>query len=73
MLETDGPYEGATCARTNSSGFAHQNNSQVAQWQATVGFYQQLKRELNTYNTVPDPYWMAGGTNKEPMGYTDEW
>jgi hypothetical protein len=27
----------------------------------------------NTYLTVPDPYWMSGGTNKEPMGYTDAW
>jgi len=38
-----------------------------------VDFYKQLKEELNTYNTVPDPYWMAGGTNQEPMGSTDEW
>ena len=29
---------------------------QVAQWRATVDFYKQLKEELNTYNTVPDPY-----------------
>ena len=37
MLETDGPYEGATCAATNHSGFAHVNNSQLAQYGAAVG------------------------------------
>ena len=73
LLETDGPYEGATCAVTNHSGFAHQNNSQVAQYQATVDFYLELKARFNTFNTVPDPYWSSGGTNKEPMGYTDQW
>lgn len=73
LLETDGPYEGATCAVTNRSGFAHVNNSQLAQFRATVEFYQRLKSKLNTYNTVPDPYWSSGGTNKEPMGYTDAW
>ena len=73
MLETDGPYEGATCAVTNASGFAHVNNSQLAQFRATVDFYRLLKQRLNTYNTVPDPYWSSGGTNKEPMGYTDAW
>lgn len=73
MLETDGPYEGATCAPTANSGFAHVNNSQLAQYKVTVDFYRDLKREVNTFNTVPDPYWSSGGTNKEPMGYTDEW
>lgn len=73
MLETDGPYEGATCGVTPKSGFAHANNSQTAQWNATVEFYRTLKRRFNTYLTVPDPYWMSGGTNKEPMGYTDAW
>ena len=43
MLETDGPYEGATCAPTNNSGFTHTNNSQVGQWNATVEFYRTLK------------------------------
>jgi hypothetical protein len=38
-----------------------------------VDFYRTLKAKLNTYNTVPDPYWSSGGTNKEPMGYTDAW
>ena len=57
MLETDGPYEGATCAVTNASGFSHANNSQLAQYAANVAFYRQLKRELNTFLTVPDPYW----------------
>ena len=73
MLETDGPYEGATCGVTNNSGFAHVNNSQVGQWNATLQFYRTLKEKYNTYLTVPDPYWMSGGTNKEPMGYTDKW
>jgi hypothetical protein len=73
MLETDGPFEGATCAVTNHSGFKHVNNSQVQQWNATLEFYRTLKRTMNTYLTVPDPYWMSGGTNKEPMGYTDAW
>jgi hypothetical protein len=73
MLETDGPYEGATCGVTAKSGFTHVNNSQVGQWDATLQFYRVLKAEFNTYLTVPDPYWMSGGTNKEPMGYTDAW
>jgi len=73
MLETDGPYEGATCGVTPNSGFAHVNNSQVVQWNATLQFYRTLKEKYNTYLTVPDPYWMSGGTNKEPMGYTDAW
>ena len=51
LLETDGPYEGATCAQTNQSGFAHVNNSQLAQYRATVDFYRTLKRELNTFKT----------------------
>ena len=96
-----GPYEGATCAPTNNSGFSHVNNSQVGaepltppphartaapvlaqvcrlwgqvgQWNATLQFYRTLKEKYNTYLTVPDPYWMSGGTNKEPMGYTDAW
>jgi hypothetical protein len=67
------PAEGATCGVTNSSGFAHVNNSQVGQWNATLQFYRTLKEKYNTYLTVPDPYWMSGGTNKEPMGYTDAW
>ena len=37
MLETDGPYEGATCALTESSGFVHVNNSQIAQAPALYG------------------------------------
>eukprot|EP00966_Prymnesium_polylepis_P113988 2634696-Prymnesium_polylepis.1 len=103
MLETDGPYEGATCGVTSKSGFVHVNNSQVRQWNATLQvrappeltrrrrtscsssrppreyglpspqFYRELKEKYNTYLTVPDPYWMSGGTNKEPMGYTDAW
>ena len=68
-----GPYEGATCAPTNNSGFSHVNNSQVGQWNSTLQFYRTLKEKYNTYLTVPDPYWMSGGTNKEPMGYTDAW
>ena len=39
MLETDGPYEGATCAVTHASGFSHANNSQLAQYAANVAFY----------------------------------
>ena len=73
MLETDGPYEGATCAVTNASGYIHANNSQLTQYAATVAFYRQLKREFNTFLTVPDPYWNSGGTNREPAGYTDAW
>jgi hypothetical protein len=73
MLETDGPYEGATCAVTGASGFLHANNSQLTQYTANVAFYRQLKRELNTFLTVPDPYWNSGGTNREPAGYTDAW
>ena len=46
---------------------------QVGQWNATLQFYRTLKEKYNTYLTVPDPYWMSGGTNKEPMGYTDAW
>ena len=45
----------------------------MAQWNATLQFYRTLKAKYNTYLTVPDPYWMSGGTNKEPMGYTDAW
>ena len=56
MLETDGPYEGATCAVTANSGFRHANNSQVRQWNATVEFYRTLKEKYGTYLTVPDPY-----------------
>ena len=73
MLETDGPYEGATCAVTSKSGFRHVNNSQLVQYAANVEFYRQLKREFNTFLTVPDPYWNSGGTNREPAGYTDAW
>ena len=73
LLETDGPYEGATCAVTPNSGFAHVNNSQHAQWAATAAFYRQLKATLNTYLNVPDPYYSSGGTNRQPMGYTDAW
>ena len=40
---------------------------------STFRFYTKLKKDYNTYLTVPDPYWMSGGTNKEPMGYTDGW
>ena len=29
----------------------------TAQYAANVAFYRQLKRELNTFLTVPDPYW----------------
>jgi hypothetical protein len=71
--QTDHQYEGATCAVTSKSRFAHQNNSQLVQALACQRFYRQLKADYNTYLTVPDPYWMSGGTNKEPMGYTDAW
>ena len=47
--------------------------SKLAQYAATVAFYRQLKRELNTFLTVPDPYWNSGGTNREPAGYSDAW
>ena len=57
MLETDGPYEGATCGVTNASGFTHAANSQIQQARVCQTFYAKLKKDFNTYLTVPDPYW----------------
>jgi hypothetical protein len=51
MLETDGPYEGATCGVTNASGFKHAANSQIQQARACQKFYAQLKKDYNTYLT----------------------
>ena len=71
MLETDGPFEGASCYATNVSDFVSPRNSQSRQVQAIIGFYQTLKERYNTYLTVPDPYELTSGVNKEPIGYTD--
>jgi len=72
MLETDGPYEGAPCAAHNHEFHRGLGDSQVAQDYYVQDWYRSMKVH-DTYFTVPDPYWLNGGTNKEPIGYTDRW
>ena len=72
MLETDGPYEGAPCAAVSHEYHRGIHDSQAAQDALTQDFYRSLKVK-DIYFTVPDPYWLSAGTNKEPIGYTDRW
>ena len=72
MLETDGPYEGSPCNAVSHEYHRGLHDSQAAQDMLTQDFYRSLKvRDI--YFTVPDPYWLSAGTNKEPIGYTDRW
>ena len=72
MLETDGPYEGVPCDATFHAYHRGRADSQAAQDFFTQDFYRSLKVK-DLYFTVPDPYWLNAGTNKEPIGYTDKW
>ena len=72
LLETDGPYEGVPCEATGHAYHRGRADSQAAQDFFTQDFYRSLKVK-DLYFTVPDPYWLNAGTNKEPIGYTDKW
>ena len=72
LLETDGPYEGQPCDATYHAYHRGRADSQAAQDFFTQDFYRSLKVK-DVYFTVPDPYWLNAGTNKEPIGYTDRW
>ena len=72
ILETDGPYEAVPCDSTTHAYHRNRWDSQAAQTFFTQDFYRSLKVR-DVYFTVPDPYWLSAGTNKEPMGYTDKW
>ena len=72
LLETDGPYEGSPCAAVSHEYHRGLHDSQPAQDMLTQDFYRSLKVK-DVYFTVPDPYWLSAGTNKEPIGYTDRW
>ena len=61
MLETDGPYEGATRGVTNASGFKHAANSQIQQARACQKFYAQLKKDYNTYLTGTKTHRLCDG------------
>jgi len=68
-IETDGPYHGDVCAATGHAHHRGLEDSQVAQWQACVRFYHEL-RKRGVYIHTPDWYYL-NGSNRCAMGYRE--
>eukprot|EP00750_Incisomonas_marina_P013765 INCI17536.7.p1 GENE.INCI17536.7~~INCI17536.7.p1 ORF type:complete len:859 (+),score=106.03 INCI17536.7:189-2579(+) len=70
MIETDGPYEGYTCASTSHSHHRGYNDSMWTQYERNMDFYAWC-RARGMYIHAPDPFYMRG-INKDGMGYVEE-
>jgi len=70
MYEIDGPFKGAPCVSASHEYHHGLGDSQPAQHFFMEDFYHSLKMK-DHYLTVSNPYWLGGGTNKEPIGYTN--
>ena len=53
-VETDGPYEGESCASTNHSHHANLADSVYNNWKRNMEFYHQLQ-STGVYINAPDP------------------
>lgn len=69
-VETDGPYEGESCAATNHTHHRNLADSIYTNWARNMQFYHELVAK-GTYINAPDPYFLDG-THKDGMGYDEE-
>jgi hypothetical protein len=80
FIDTDCPFEHSACASTEHE-HAGLLDSEVAQFEANVGWYAGLPAAANNLSlegggiiiSCPDPYELSAGTWKQPIGYTDAW
>jgi hypothetical protein len=70
MLETDGPYVGASCASTNHSHHVDHEDSVYQQMQLQNNFFLKL-RGMGVYLNQPDTYFFQGGS-RTGMGYSEQ-
>eukprot|EP00911_Craspedida_sp_UC1_P001207 UC1_evm2s912 len=68
-IETDGPFEGSTCASTNHTHHKGYNDSLWTQYERNMDFYAWC-RARGMYIHAPDPYYFRG-INKDGMGYVE--
>jgi hypothetical protein len=68
-VETDGPFEGETCAATNHSHHQSLGDSVYWNWKRNMEFYHSLIAK-GVYINAPDPYYFEG-THKDGMGYDE--
>ena len=69
MIETDGPYEGHTCASTTHAHHRGLSDSVWTQYERNMAFYEWC-RARGIYIHAPDPFYMRG-INKDGMGYVE--
>jgi hypothetical protein len=69
MLETDGPYGGASCASDNHTHHDGLSDSIYMQTKMQSDFYTQL-RQQNIFINQPDEFFFQGG-QKSGMGYDE--
>ena len=69
MIETDGPYEGASCYSKTHSHHRGHADSEWTQYERNMEFYAWC-RERGMYIHAPDPFYMRG-INQDGMGYVE--
>lgn len=69
LIETDGPYHGFPCARTDHPHHRGEADSYRVNWERQCGFYRECARR-GVYIISPDWYY-ASGNQKTPMGYKE--
>jgi hypothetical protein len=69
VIETDGPYHGFGCDRTDHPGHKGQADSHRVNWEQQAKFYHMCMDE-GIYIISPDWYF-ASGVRKMPMGYKE--
>lgn len=69
VIETDGPFHGDVCASKSHAHHRGLEDSQLAQWQACVRFYHEM-RKRGVYVHTPDWYYL-NGSNRCAMGYRE--
>mmetsp|Transcript_39281 Transcript_39281/g.126227 ORF Transcript_39281/g.126227 Transcript_39281/m.126227 type:complete len:761 (-) Transcript_39281:56-2338(-) len=68
-IETDGPYEGQSCASKEHAHHRGEEDSAWTQYERNMEFYAWCK-ERGMYVHAPDPYYFRG-INKDGMGYVE--
>ena len=68
-IETDGPYHGYRCERTDHPLHAGREDSWRVNWEQQCKFYE-MCMEKGIYIITPDWYYASGG-RKSPMGYKE--
>ncbi len=70
IIETDGAYHRDTCAATTHEHHIGLADSQVRQWEACVGFYNECRKRGIYINSPPEQHYL-NGANKCGMGYRE--